>query len=208
MSEHDELVERVAKAIAKACGFLLTRHQRLTLARAALDALADDLRHDPPKLKDRIARALWEASHPPANEAAWATITGVLRQVYEDRAEALLAALVHHGVPAPEGCEWVALPTGTVDWWTEQDFSGHVPPAYVTTVDACRDAVARRPKPERRTEWVPWWEAVGWSLVGHTNQITKVEYDGDSVVAWVADSPWRLVLAPDGKVEVLAEDDQ
>lgn len=199
-------VDRVAGALIRVSAQGMGRPGFRALARAALDELAPELRHDPPKSKDRIARALWEASHPPANEASWATITGVLRQVYEDRAEALLAALVHHGVPAPEGCEAVWLPTEVVDRYGNRDYEGPI-------AHACREAQARRPKPEPRTERVPAIDALGRKVVSYKgsarptfvgDRITR-RADGQPCIRSAGGGTWQLV-APDGKVEVLAED--
>lgn len=163
MSEHDEgLVERVAMAIdpvawlhGEVQGHLLNQ------ARAAIRALAPELRHDP-----------------------------------------------------PEGCEWVALPTEVVDRYGNRDYEGPI-------AHACRDAQARRPKPEPRTEWVPVWDAVkqgrmavtpdgkGFDL-GRGDVLIYPTSDGGRIMGDDAGHPKenRPVVSPDGKVEVLAEDDQ
>lgn len=154
MSEHDELVERVAKAIdpvawlhGEVQGHLLNQ------ARAAIHVLAPELRHDPPK-----------------------------------------------------GCDWVALPTEYVDQVVA------MPEAWsLTLADACRATVARRPKPEPRTERVPCWEAVrdGREVIGASSPFTAhyIWRSGpDRAFCGERTMDKAVLIAPDGTVEVLAED--
>ena len=61
--------------------------------------------------------------------------------------------------PAREGFEWVELPSEMVSDFAADGVPGSRRAAQL--IIACREAVARRPKPEPRTERVPWWEAVG-----------------------------------------------
>ena len=122
-------------------------------------------------------------------------------------------------VTPPEGCEAVFLPTESVDEWADH-------PGEFATAIACREAVARRPKPEPRTERVPWWEAVGRRLAMpmlHVEDATIREAavhedgrvslsgvenpdgdDGDSG-EWTANF-WPGQHGFDGTVEVLVED--
>ena len=164
MSEHEELVERVVVAIKAAW----PGEERM--GRAGVDALAPELRHDP-----------------------------------------------------PEGCEWVALPTEDVDRWCEgwgalvdvpSERAGSIG-MLGQVVDACHGAVARRPKPEPRTERVPAIEALGRDVVSDEGSV-RPTFTGYSIAGRLtgglairsATGDCCQRIAPDGKVEVLAEDDQ
>lgn len=62
----------------------------------------------------------------------------------------------------PDGCEVLVVPSKTVDWYaeraTEDQPDPHSPKRDL--IDAARAAVARRPKPEPRTERVDWTDVV------------------------------------------------
>lgn len=106
----------------------------------------------------------------------------------------------------PEGCEWVALPTEVVDRYGNRDYEGPI-------AHACRDAQARRPKPEPRTERVPAIEALGREVVSDEGS-TRPTFTGYSIAGRLtgglairsATGDCCQRIAPDGKVEVLAED--
>ena len=115
----------------------------------------------------------------------------------------------------PEGCEWVALPVETVDEWAGMPTTDYPPSLHAnrSTVEACRDAVARRPKPEHRTERVPAVQALGRDVVSDEGSRSPT-FIGSSIVRWVYDGlavqsysgRSQQRIAPDGTVEVLAED--
>ena len=155
MKHDEELVERVAKAMAEAEGYEVPQTEHYTLSAEALRVLAPELRHDPPK-----------------------------------------------------GCDWVALPTEYVDQVVA------MPEAWsLTLADACRATVARRPKPEPRTERVPCWEAVrdGREVIGASSPFTAhyIWRSGpDRAFCGERTMDKAVLIAPDGTVEVLAEDDQ
>lgn len=157
MSEHDELVERVASAMAerhvRSWDDLMGQEQEhyLAHARDALDVLAPELRHDP-----------------------------------------------------PEGCEWVALPTETVDEYASRgDISDR---AFRSVVTACRATQANRPKPEPRTEPVAW----GVELFGRRvdSDLPPIDYLAPGGVYGGASGSIRAWegCTEDGTVEVLVED--
>ena len=168
MKRDEELVERVAQAMAKWSDYSAPTHRHQRYAEVAVDALAPELRHDP-----------------------------------------------------PEGCEWVALPTEDVDRWCEgwatlvdapSERAGSIG-VLGQVVDACHGAVARRPKPEPRTEWVPAIQALGREVVSDEGSRSPT-FVGSSIVRWVYDGlavqsysgRSQQRIAPDGTVEVLAED--
>jgi hypothetical protein len=93
---------------------------------------------------------------------------------YHGLADAVLAEFPELRHEPPEGCEWVALPTETVDYVVSVgSFCTSRAEPSVHIYPACRDTVARRPQPVVETERVPWWEAlsgrrqvIGWDLTG------------------------------------------
>ena len=100
-------------------------------------------------------------------------------------------------VTPPEGCEAVFLPTESVDEWADH-------PGEFATAIACREAQARRPKPEPRTERVPWWEARDrLGLAG--DPFVEVGADDEGPWVRVVEGGTKLhsPVAPDGTVEVL-----
>ena len=108
--------------------------------------------------------------------------------------------------PAREGFEWVELPSEMVSDFAADGVPGSRRAAQL--IIACREAVDRRPKPEPRTERVPWWEAVGRRfpdgvLIGRVGFCRTnpgpFAYEEGSEFSGV----WA---APDGTVEVLVED--
>ena len=107
-------------------------------------------------------------------------------------------------IEVPAGHELVVLPCDVVDDWASDGVPGSR--RAVILLDACRAAVARRPKPE--TEWVPWWEAVG-RIAPDGRRINEVRHHrrGEPTVVTSAPSPAEFPpVGPDGMVEVLIED--
>lgn len=102
----------------------------------------------------------------------------------------------------PDDYEVVVLPVETVDYCAKEWGSG---PGRMSRVgDACRDAVARRPRPA--TERVPWWEAVGrrWP---DGRCVWKVTHSVDGVIAWdKGGEALDVMFSADGTVEVLRRD--
>ncbi len=134
--------------------------------------------------------------------------TGAERYLAERRADPEYAAAFeaqrealggqHPTVEVPDGHELVVLPCDVVDDWASDGVPGSR--RAVILLDACRDAVARRPKPAPKTERVHWSEAVG-RKDPHDGTITMI---GVPRIYFGQDS-WMDVTDPDGMVEVMIE---
>lgn len=98
----------------------------------------------------------------------------------------------------PDGHELVVLPCDVVDVWASDGVPGSR--RAVILLDACRAAVARRPKPAPKTERVHWSEAVG-RKDPHDGTITMIGVPR----IYVGQDSWMDVTDPDGMVEVLVE---
>ena len=114
--------------------------------------------------------------------------------------------------PAREGFEWVELPSEMVSDFAADGVPGSRRAAQL--IIACREAVARRPKPEPRTERVPWGSHLRGRFVPHEPHapITRVwcgvdgieRYGGDGWEGSVCSGPPGVPC--DDKVEVLVKD--
>lgn len=196
----EELVDAVAAVLAGEDGYdtLPQHHERWTRkARAVLAAFplaapdgggaAGAERYLDGRMDDpEYARARCDA--------LLAELAGALAERDE------LAARLAQVPEVPDGHELVVLPTKWANRWAADDGPYGA---------LARAAIARRPKPEPRTERVPWWEAVGRQGAGG-HLIAQVERTAPRLgrrgaTTITLNNGWNLPIAPDGTVEVLRD---
>lgn len=160
------------------------------------------MKHDE-KLVERVTMAMAQS------EADYGTNSGyrVLALAALDE----LAPELRHDPPlgCPKHYEAVWLPPDAVDaYGASRAIAGPL-------IDACRATKSRRPKPEPRTERVPWGSHLrGRFVPREPTPITSVWCGPDGIERYGGDGWERSVCSGpvgvpcDGKVEVLAKDDQ